>query len=155
MHRLTALVTGASAGIGRSLAELFAGDGYDLVLVARRAAALEELAARLMAEHTISARAIAADLAQPDAPGQIYGALAQTNVDVVVNNTGFGLQGSFTELPLDRQQQMIQVNITALTSSARSPSVRNVRRKNSVGSPYSGAASSRHTWWRSAANSAC
>ena len=115
----TALITGASAGMGREFARLFAADGYNLVVVARRADALEELVRDLTAAYHVSARAIAADLSQPGAGRTIAAALAGTPVDVVVNNAGFGAHGPVAEIPLDRQLEMIQVNVTALTELTR------------------------------------
>ena len=121
MARQTALVTGASAGIGRDLAHQFAAGGYDLVVVARRAAALDELIAELKRVHGAGATAIAADLAEPSAARAIHDRLdrAGTRIDVVVNNAGFGLGGPVAELPLERQLEMIQVNVTALTALTR------------------------------------
>ena len=121
-ERSTALITGASSGIGRDLARVFAADGYNLVLVARRAAALQGLADELTRDYRIAASVIAADLAEPDATAQIVAQVsaAGTVVDVVVNNAGFGLQGTVAELPLERQLEMIQVNVTALTALSRS-----------------------------------
>jgi short-subunit dehydrogenase len=120
-QRSTALITGASSGIGRDLARVFAADGYNVVLVARRAAALQGIAGELTREYRIDASVIAADLAQPDASARIVSELsaAGTVIDVVVNNAGFGLQGPVAELPLERQLEMIQVNVTALTALSR------------------------------------
>lgn len=116
-----ALVTGASSGIGKDLARLFAGDGYDVVLVARRLDALQALAGELTAQHRISATPVAADLADPRAPETLFAELRQRSIDidVVVNCAGFGLQGTIAELPLDRQLAMIQVNVAALTALTR------------------------------------
>jgi short-subunit dehydrogenase len=117
----TALITGASSGIGRELARLFAANGYDLVLVARRADALDALGRELEATHHITARALPADLAQPGAARRIYDELARSGilVDAVVNNAGFGAQGPLATIPLERQLEMIQVNVTALTELTR------------------------------------
>jgi short-subunit dehydrogenase len=117
----TALITGASSGIGRDLAHLFAADGHNLVLVARRAEALQALAADLARQYKIDATAIAIDLTQPDAPTRIVAELSRggTLIDIVVNNAGFGLQGAVAALPLQRQLEMIQVNVTALTALTR------------------------------------
>ena len=117
----TALITGASVGIGRALAHEFAKDGHNVVLVARRAAALEELAAELSSRHAINARAIGADLTDPAAPQTIYDELreAHVDIDVLVNNAGVGARGEFAELPLERQLQMIQLNVTSLTALTR------------------------------------
>jgi short-subunit dehydrogenase len=119
MEQPFALITGASSGMGREMARLFAADGYNLVVVARRADALAELVRELTAAHRISARAIAADLSQPGAGRTIADALAGSPVDVVVNNAGFGAHGPVAEIPLERQLEMIQVNITALTELTR------------------------------------
>jgi uncharacterized protein len=121
MARQTALVTGASSGIGRDLAHQFAAGGYDLVVVARRAAALDDLIAEVTRVAGVSASAIAADLTEPSAAHEIHDRLdrAGTRIDVVVNNAGFGLGGTVAALPLDRQLEMIQVNVTALTALTR------------------------------------
>jgi short-subunit dehydrogenase len=114
----TVLITGASSGIGRALAHLFAADGYALVLVARRATALEELANEIAQRDGVPARALPADLTESDAPARIASELRQlgVTVDVLVNNAGFALQGSFASLPLDRQLSMVMLNVTALTA---------------------------------------
>jgi hypothetical protein len=121
MAHETVLVTGASAGIGSELSKCFAADGCCLVLVARRGGALESLAAELRKAHKVDVRVVVADLAQGEAPTQILGQLQHhgLKVDVLVNNAGFGAQGRFAELPLERQLEMIQVNLTALTHLTR------------------------------------
>jgi uncharacterized protein len=113
----TALITGASSGIGLELAKLFARDGYDLVLVARRREKLEALGEGLKKQHGIRFRAIAADLADPAAPAGIVRELeaASVAVDVVVNNAGFGELGPFAETDLESARRMIEVNVAALT----------------------------------------
>jgi len=112
-----ALVTGASSGIGLELAKLLAANGHDLVLVARREKEMRDLADQLSRQHEIAVRVVAADLARPGAPERIAEALASDGVEVgtLVNNAGFGLRGSFTRLPVARQLDQIQVNVTALT----------------------------------------
>ena len=113
----TVLVTGASSGIGRELAKCFAADGCRLVLVGRKGDALETLATELRKAHKIQAQVITTDLARPEAPTRLLAHLqaAGLKVDVLVNNAGFGAQGKFLELPLGRQLEMVQVNITSLT----------------------------------------
>ena len=113
----TVLVTGASSGIGLELARCFAAEGCRLILVARKGMALESLAAELRKAHKIQAQVFTVDLAHREAPTRLLGHLhaAGLKVDVIVNNAGFGAQGRFAELPLDRQLDMVQVNVTALT----------------------------------------
>ena len=117
----TVLITGASSGIGLELARCFAADGSRLVLVSRKGTALEELATELRKAHKIQAQVITADLALPDAPNRLLAHLqaAGLKVDVLVNNAGIGAQGRFAELPLGRQLEMLQVNITSLTHLTR------------------------------------
>lgn len=112
----TALVTGASAGLGLELARLFAADKHDLVLVARRRAQLDGLAARLTAEHGVRATVIPADLADPASPRRIADALAAQRIEIefLVNNAGFGSTGRFVERDLGRELEMLQVNVAAL-----------------------------------------
>jgi len=118
----TALVTGASAGLGLELARLFAADGHDVVLVARRRDKLEELAGELQKDHAgVRAHVVAEDLADPGAPERIRSALAERAIDVefLVNNAGFGNSGAFAEGDLARVLGMIQVNVTALVHLTR------------------------------------
>ncbi|WP_439108170.1 SDR family NAD(P)-dependent oxidoreductase [Congregibacter sp.] len=113
----TALVTGASAGIGEELAKVHAENGGDLILVARRKERLEEIAEELRAEHGVQVQVIAADLAKPGAAEQLMadvGALG-VSVDVLINNAGFGGHGKFHESGLERDQRMMQLNMVALT----------------------------------------
>ncbi|CAN5712361.1 SDR family oxidoreductase [soil metagenome] len=115
-RRPTALITGASAGIGAELARVFAAHDHDLVLVARRRDALEALAGQLEGKHGISATVIVDDLGDPSAPDRIFAAVrdARIEVDVLVNNAGFGLGGEFSETPIERETAMVQVNVTSL-----------------------------------------
>ena len=117
----TVLITGASSGIGRELAKCFAADGSRLVLVARRGGALESWAAELRQSCKIQAQVFTADLAHPETPNRLTAHLqtAGLKVDILVNNAGFGAQGPFAQLPVDRQLEMIQVNIAALTHLTR------------------------------------
>src|SRR6059036_1098698 len=96
--RPTALVTGASAGIGLELARILAREGHDLVLVARREAELKALADELKDRYGADGRVVTADLAQPDAAMEIVEALGpEAVVDVLVNNAGFGGHGRFVD----------------------------------------------------------
>jgi short-subunit dehydrogenase len=115
------LITGASGGIGRDLAHLFAADGYNLILVARRADKLGELASELQAKHHVGAVALPIDLAEPAAPEEIFHVLEEQGmpVDVLVNNAGFGTFGQFARADLHEQLQMLQVNVAALTHLTR------------------------------------
>ena len=117
----TVLVTGASSGIGRELARCFAADGARLILVARNRAALESLATELSKAHHGPVEIIICDLVWPRAPVQLFEHLQSDGitVDVLVNNAGFGAQGRFANLSLERQLEMLQVNVAALTHLTR------------------------------------
>lgn len=115
------LVTGASSGIGLELAKCFAAEGRRLILVARKRAALQALAAELHRVHGTQSEVLTADLAEPKAPERVFEHLQtnDTKVDVLVNNAGFGAHGQFAELPVARQLEMLQVNVVALTHLTR------------------------------------
>jgi short-subunit dehydrogenase len=110
----TALITGASSGIGLDLARLFAKDGCDVVLVARSEGKLRELAAELERGGRVKAHVIALDLARPNAAEALVQRLP-CEIDVLVNNAGFGVAGAFVETELAKELEMIQVNVVALT----------------------------------------
>ncbi|MEZ4225615.1 MAG: SDR family oxidoreductase [Polyangiaceae bacterium] len=117
----TALITGASAGIGRELAQIFAREKTNLVLVARRRDRLESLSQELMAEHGIAALVVDEDLADPASPARVVEAVGREGwvIDFLVNNAGFGTNGSFAELDLERELAQIQVNVTSLVHMTR------------------------------------
>ncbi len=117
----TVLITGASSGIGLELARLFAAAKSNLILVARSRDKLEQLASQLREEHGVAVRVLTADLADPQCPKAIFDALAAEGmtVDVLVNNAGFGAAGPVAELPLEKQLDMISVNVAALTHLTR------------------------------------
>ena len=117
----TALITGASSGIGAELARLAAADGCGLVLVSRRRERLEAMARELSVAHGISARVLTADLSRPNASRRIAGELENEGlrIDVLVNNAGLGLYGEFSKSDLDRQLEVLQVNAVALTELTR------------------------------------
>jgi short-subunit dehydrogenase len=111
-----ALITGASAGIGAELARQLAAGGANLVLTARRKDRLDQLAAELQGAYGPSVEVLAADLAQPGAPDAIFAFIQGKGIalDLLVNNAGFGAYGEFTEIPLRRQLEMVQVNVAAV-----------------------------------------
>ncbi|MGB8769652.1 MAG: SDR family oxidoreductase [Candidatus Korobacteraceae bacterium] len=115
--RKTALITGASSGIGLELARLFAADGYQLVLVARNRGALREVGDELQTRHNIEVRILPKDLAHPAAPTELYAELreAGVSIDVLVNNAGFGGSGPFLHTDWPNEAEMLQVNVVALT----------------------------------------
>jgi uncharacterized protein len=115
----TALVTGASGGIGEALAREFAANKHDLVLVARSESKLRTLADELAAKHGITADVIAADLGASDAVATLVAALGDRRIDVLVNNAGVGTYGPFHETDAVKLEQMLQINMVALTSLTR------------------------------------
>lgn len=115
MDRRLALVTGASAGIGAAFARILASHGYDVALTARRADRLDKLAEELSLRFGVEALTIAADLAEPEAPGQILDHLTAhgRTVDCLVNNAGYGLPGAYSETRWSDQAAVLQVMVTA------------------------------------------
>jgi short-subunit dehydrogenase len=111
-----ALITGASAGIGRAFAFELAAGGADLILTARRGDRLSELANELHAKYKIEVEVFAADLAQPAAPAKLYEFTSRNGfeVELLINNAGFGVYGDFAKADVSRQLEMIQVNIAAV-----------------------------------------
>jgi len=115
--RHTVLITGGSGGIGLELAKVFARHGHDLVLVARNRDTLEAAAGVLEGKFAITAHVYASDLTRPESPDEIFDFLhnEQIPIEILVNNAGFGLGGEFADTDVQRELDMIQVNITALT----------------------------------------
>jgi uncharacterized protein len=113
----TALVTGASSGIGAALAQRFARAGFDLVLVARSTPPLQALADELAAAHGIRAWVVATDLSQPGAAHRLAVAMrrARRSIDVLVNNAGVLEHGRFVDMPTKRHGELIGLNVSALT----------------------------------------
>jgi len=111
----TALITGASAGIGRALAETFARQGFDLVITARRAERLVQLSSDLKKAYGIEVRAMPADLARAEAPSNIVGALIRdgVSIDVLVNNAGYSLGAHFHDASWEAHRDFLQVLVTA------------------------------------------
>lgn len=110
------LITGASEGLGREFARLAAGEGRDLILVARQEAKMEALAADLRARHRIAVEVLPVDLSDPDAVETLWRKVAlRRHIDVIVNNAGLGYNGAFTGADFGREMASIMVNVTALT----------------------------------------
>jgi len=114
----TALITGASFGIGEELARCFAKGGFDLVLVARSADKLAALAAALEGTHGVAVRVQPADLSKPGAAQALAAALKRqrVTVDVLVNNAGVLEQGAFCDIAPQRHQELIDLNVSGLTA---------------------------------------
>ena len=113
----TALITGASSGIGEAMARRFAREGHPLVLAARNKARLESLAATLEADFGIDVRVEPCDLTLRNAPGALAASLRRRHIaiDVLVNNAGVLQQGEFTRMLPERHQELIDLNVSALT----------------------------------------
>jgi short-subunit dehydrogenase len=117
----TALITGASFGIGMEFARVFAREGYNLVLVARTADRLRQLASELEKTHSTRSLILAVDLTEPGAPAYVLDQTtrADIQVDVLVNNAGFGQYGLFADSDLEECLRQIQLNVTTLTHLTR------------------------------------
>jgi len=113
----TALITGASNGIGLELAKIHASKGGNLVLVARNKAKLDELKNELEKQYNVSVYTIGKDLSEPNAAQQVYDETSKQNIqiDYLINNAGFGDFGMFAETDWNKEVQMINLNITTLT----------------------------------------
>jgi short-subunit dehydrogenase len=112
----TALVTGASSGIGKAFAELLAAKGYTLVLTARRKDRLDVLATELTQKYGVATHTIVADLARLESPAQIASELAARGltIDLLVNNAGYGVPGSYVKVPWIDHDRFMQVMVTAV-----------------------------------------
>ena len=113
--RMTALVTGASAGIGKAFAEVFAKYGFNLILTARREDRLREVATELEGKHRIQAEVIPFDLSDPTAPGRLVAEIKVRglSVDALINNAGYGVPGTYAGTKWDDQRAFIEVLVTA------------------------------------------
>ena len=113
MTRPVALITGASAGLGREFATQLARDGYDLVLVARDSGRLEELARELNERFGAKSEVLCADLAMDDDVTRVVERIDRSPIDLLVNNAGFGTKGSLARASRDEQEAMLRVHVLA------------------------------------------
>ncbi|MBC5992752.1 SDR family NAD(P)-dependent oxidoreductase [Pontibacter cellulosilyticus] len=116
-EKFNVLITGASAGIGKALADIFAAQGHSLVLVARSEEKLDSMAVQYALKYGTQTKVISLDLTMPEAPDRLFEQLHNEGVQVtaLINNAGFGNYGYFKETALQKELDMIQLNITALT----------------------------------------
>lgn len=112
---MTTLITGASAGIGLEFAHVFAARTHNLILVARREDKLLELKKIIEEKYSVSVEIIIQDLTKQDAAKTIYEKIKDKQIDVLINNAGFGVHGEFIQTDTQKELEMIQVNITVLT----------------------------------------
>ncbi len=112
----TALVTGASSGLGADFARILAGRGCNVVLVARRADRLEQLQQQLTTIRAVKTHVVAMDLAAAGATQALYDRTRELglNIDGLINNAGFGIHGNFTDIPWEREHEMLELDIIAL-----------------------------------------
>lgn len=117
----TALITGASGGIGYELAKVFASNGYNLILVARSTDKLQQIQTELAQSHNIQTHVISQDLSQADSPLTLFDQIQQQGlaVDVLVNNAGFGDYGPFASADWSKQGALLQLNMVTLTQLTR------------------------------------
>ena len=110
---MVALVTGASSGIGRDIARSLAQHGISLVLTARRRDRLSELKRELVEKYSVRVKCITADLSDENQVFALYDAVKKYDIDILVNNAGFGVFGEFTETNIERELELLNVNIKA------------------------------------------
>jgi short-subunit dehydrogenase len=120
MNKKMALVTGASDGIGLEFCKILAGRGHDLILVARREQKLQDVARDLSEQYKVECIVMTADLSEPQAAQKLFQRvkIKQLNVNFLVNNAGLLANGSFTDLDLSTQENMLMVNVLALLEVA-------------------------------------
>ena len=117
----TALITGASSGLGKEFAKIHASNGGDLIIVARRIQKLNTLKTELENEYGIQVKVIAKDLTLPSSPKEIYEEVTKNGIHInyLINNAGFGGHGKFYERAWEQDLAMINLNVTALTALTR------------------------------------
>ena len=118
-----AIITGASSGIGRALAFQFAAGGFNLVLIARNEKAMLDVAAQCKERYNVESEVLATDLSKIDAIDRVVGSVAATTItrryEVLVNNAGFGIHGGFAEVDIDRNVDLVTVQLTAAMKLTR------------------------------------
>lgn len=130
-NRDTVLITGASSGIGYELAKVFALHNYNLILVSRNTEKLRKLANELMNEHNIRVDIIGQDLSRVGAAKKLFDNIVEKNlkVDILINNAGVGYVGLFHEIEIEKDEEMMQLNIVTLTEITKLFSMEMIRRK--------------------------
>ena len=111
---MIALITGASSGIGEELAKNLANRGFNLILTARRRERLVEIKQNIIKNHDVKVKILPYDLSRKEDCISLYNDVKNLNIDILINNAGFGLFGKFAETDLDRELEMIDVNIKAV-----------------------------------------
>lgn len=116
MQRKTVLITGASSGIGEAFAGVFAAEGFDLAITARREGRLRQVAERLRQRHDVRVEIVVEDLSDRGAPARLCAALDARGmpIDALVNNAGYGIPGAYTSTPWERQEALLQVMVMSL-----------------------------------------
>lgn len=119
--RETVLITGATSGIGRDFADLFAKRGYDLFLASRNREKMDDIAGQLQARQGAKVTTMAVDLAQPGSAAKVYEETlaGQIEISILVNNAGFGSAGEVADMDICNIREMIQLNVTTLTEMCR------------------------------------
>ena len=117
----TVLITGASSGIGKELAYVYAEKNYNLVLAARRKDRLEEIKEDIKNKHSVSVEIFDIDLSKLDSAEELYKKVSDKNikVDVLINNAGFGMNGGFNDIDIDTEENMLVLNMITLTKLTR------------------------------------
>jgi len=117
----TVLITGASSGIGKELAYIYATKNYNLVLAARRKDRLEEIKGSIKNKHSVSVEIFDIDLSKLDSAEELYKKVSEKKikVDVLINNAGFGMNGGFNDIDIDREENMLILNMLTLTKLTR------------------------------------
>lgn len=112
--RKRALITGASEGIGKEIAKVFAMHGYDLVIVARNNEKLDALKEELVSLNGIDVQIICIDLSDPTNPEKLYRAMSHLQIDVLINNAGMGSFGEFYKSDIEKEEKLIMLNVVSL-----------------------------------------